>query len=159
MNFSTRFFLVFSLSGFLSSVGHYREVTPSLLTRPPRKTSKTNFVFVPFFRTGLQRYALFLILQIFLQNFSNYFLRQSFIRTPLNPFFELGVQRYDFFRNLQTFLKLKTPKNHIIYPRRFTTDWILRGYICVTILLNRLPRRWSSSQWRKRTSLTIIAMT
>ena len=69
----------FSLSGLLSSVGHYREVTPSLLNHLPRKTSKTNFVCFPFFRTGLQRYALFLNLQIFLQKFLNFiFLRQSF---------------------------------------------------------------------------------
>ena len=78
MNFPTRFFLGFSLSVFVSSVGHYREVTPSLLTRPPRKTSKTNFVFVPFFRTGLQRYALFFNLQIFLQKFFIFSASQSF---------------------------------------------------------------------------------
>ena len=68
----------FSLSGFLSSVGHYLKVTPSLLNRLPRKTSKTNFV-CSLFHSGLQRYALFLNLQIFLQKFLNFiFLRQSF---------------------------------------------------------------------------------
>ncbi len=43
---NSRFFLVISSLDFASSVGHYQEVTPSILTRPPRNPSKTNFDFV-----------------------------------------------------------------------------------------------------------------
>ena len=97
MNFLTRFFLVFSLSGLLSSVGHYRKVTPSLLNHLPQKTSKTNFVYFPVFRTGVQRYALFLILQIFLQNFSNYFFAPVFHQNSSQPVFRIGTAKVRLF--------------------------------------------------------------
>ena len=46
----SRFFLAISSLDFVSSVGHYLQVTPFLLARPPRNPPKINFeIAVTFF--------------------------------------------------------------------------------------------------------------
>ena len=63
-----------------------------------------NFL-MPVFRTGMQRYALFLNFQTFSQKFFDFFKRQSF--KELIPFSK-GLQRYYFFLNLQIYSLPKT---------------------------------------------------
>ena len=121
----TRFFLVFSSSDFVSSICHYREVTPSLLTRLPRKTSKINFVLIlfrePVSRTGLQRYALFSNFQTFLQKFFNLFFASIFYRTLCNPLFEWECKGTTFLFNSKFFFTPQVFKNNKFSPYTYVS--------------------------------------